>query len=121
MVEQPTTCDNCGGTNKSGLLDADHDHATGYVRGWLCRNCNMGIGLLGDDVAGLERAIEYLRRPLTDVLYADVLRGHKRRWKIDNIVHVRMADAASRRRRYATDPQYRQACLDRSRRARSEY
>ena len=40
----------------------DHDHATGAVRGLLCRSCNSAIGLLGDDPQMLQRAIEYLTK-----------------------------------------------------------
>jgi hypothetical protein len=39
----------------------DHDHATGLFRGWLCRIHNMGLGALGDNIAGLEYALDYLR------------------------------------------------------------
>lgn len=39
----------------------DHCHDTGRVRGILCRKCNTGIGLLGDDPANLLRAYRYLR------------------------------------------------------------
>jgi hypothetical protein len=35
---------------------------TGAFRGWLCRGCNLSLGRLGDDVAGVRRAIAYLLR-----------------------------------------------------------
>lgn len=38
----------------------DHDHETGKVRGFLCAKCNSGLGLLGDNKAGLWRAMSYL-------------------------------------------------------------
>lgn len=44
------------------LMCIDHDHKTGTLRGVLCRNCNAGIGLLGDDLDGLLKAVAYLRR-----------------------------------------------------------
>jgi len=44
------------------VLYVDHDHRTGAVRGLLCRTCNTGIGMLGDDPEILRRAIEYLER-----------------------------------------------------------
>ena len=40
----------------------DHCHETNQFRGWICRNCNTGIGNLGDNVEGLENAIRYLKR-----------------------------------------------------------
>lgn len=43
-------------------LAVDHDHATNRVRGYLCNNCNRGIGLLKDSVEILGKAIEYLNR-----------------------------------------------------------
>lgn len=39
----------------------DHDHTTGAVRGFLCKKCNTGIGMLGDDLTGVENAVRYLR------------------------------------------------------------
>jgi len=42
-------------------LSVDHDHDTGEVRGLLCHKCNSGIGLLGDKVDALQRAIDYLK------------------------------------------------------------
>lgn len=42
-------------------LCVDHDHNTGQVRGLLCRNCNSGIGKLGDTLEALESALAYLK------------------------------------------------------------
>jgi hypothetical protein len=38
----------------------DHDHGRGFVRGLLCNNCNGGLGLLGDSMDSLLRAMQYL-------------------------------------------------------------
>lgn len=46
----------------SGKLFIDHCHDTGKVRGLLCSKCNHGIGLLNDDTALLQKAIEYLNK-----------------------------------------------------------
>jgi hypothetical protein len=40
----------------------DHDHETGQVRGILCHKCNVAIGLFGDEIRNLTKAIDYLRR-----------------------------------------------------------
>lgn len=32
------------------------------IRGALCQNCNRGIGLLGDSIEGVQKALEYLSR-----------------------------------------------------------
>ena len=39
----------------------DHDHATGKLRGPLCRRCNQGLGMFRDNVEFLANAVEYLR------------------------------------------------------------
>lgn len=39
----------------------DHNHETMAVRGLLCGPCNAGMGMLGDNIEGLQRAINYLR------------------------------------------------------------
>ena len=54
-----TPCDNCGRTDKK--LVFDHCHSTYAHRGWLCDNCNRSIGMLGDTIEGLERALKYLK------------------------------------------------------------
>jgi hypothetical protein len=43
-------------------LVLDHCHDTGLIRGWLCRNCNLGMGLLGDSQDGLLNAVAYLKK-----------------------------------------------------------
>jgi hypothetical protein len=50
-----------GKNERNKRLHVDHNHLTGAVRGLLCRNCNVGIGLLGEDVVVLEAAIQYIK------------------------------------------------------------
>jgi len=69
----------------SNRLVLDHDHKTGEIRGVICSRCNSGIGALGDNVAGIERVIEYLKKPLPKALFmaipphSDALLGSERR------------------------------------------
>lgn len=68
MLElQGDACALCGtGDNKSPgekrtqNWSVDHCHKTDRVRGLLCTNCNRGLGLLGDTVESLKKAVEYL-------------------------------------------------------------
>lgn len=41
---------------------ADHCHATGAVRDWLCRSCNAGLGLFRDNPAAMRAAADYIER-----------------------------------------------------------
>jgi len=49
-------------------MNIDHDHETNKVRGILCTGCNTGLGHLGDNVAGLKKAIAYLENPPINAL-----------------------------------------------------
>lgn len=40
----------------------DHCHETGKLRGVLCSKCNRALGLMGDSVDNLKRAVQYLKR-----------------------------------------------------------
>jgi hypothetical protein len=64
LDEQLGRCASCGSSDpkRTAGFVIDHDHTTGSVRGLLCHNCNIGIGLLGDSVSGLSHALNYLRR-----------------------------------------------------------
>lgn len=59
MKIQKERCAICG--TKSEHLCIDHEHASGKVRGLLCKKCNSGLGFFGDSLENLERAIKYLR------------------------------------------------------------
>ena len=50
-------------TGASRKLSVDHDHATGYVRGLLCRPCNTTLGHLRDDPEAALRIYRYLNEP----------------------------------------------------------
>lgn len=52
-------CECCGEYTEK--LVVDHNHKTEKFRGWLCTNCNQGIGLLKDDLETILKAVEYLR------------------------------------------------------------
>jgi len=56
----PTHCDCCGKETESKKMRFDHDHETGLFRGWICQNCNLGIGQLGDNLDGVMNAVQYL-------------------------------------------------------------
>jgi hypothetical protein len=59
VAEHGEACGICRRVPVDGLR-VDHDHTTGAVRGLLCRNCNVALGLLQDDPALLARAGRYL-------------------------------------------------------------
>jgi hypothetical protein len=63
LIAQAGLCEICRIQMMDGAtrVCVDHDHDDGHVRGLLCSNCNIGIGLLGDDPDVLDAAVQYLR------------------------------------------------------------
>jgi hypothetical protein len=53
-------CDCCGKTHHKTLV-LDHDHNTLRFRGWICEDCNHGLGKLGDNIEGVNKALQYLK------------------------------------------------------------
>lgn len=51
-------CALCG-THEAQIC-IDHDHTSGKVRDALCKGCNTGLGLFGDDAARLRAAAAYI-------------------------------------------------------------
>jgi hypothetical protein len=64
MDEQSGCCGICGDSlvypESIKTYCIDHCHSTGGVRGLLCSNCNAGIGLLGDTLDSVKKAVKYL-------------------------------------------------------------
>jgi hypothetical protein len=64
LSKQDGRCAICGCELKPGYsTHTDHVVIDGrpIIRGILCRGCNMGLGMFGENPATLERAAEYLR------------------------------------------------------------
>lgn len=63
LQRQDSACAICGcseAESTKGVLEVDHDHESGRIRGLLCGRCNLSIGKFDDDVALLRSAIRYL-------------------------------------------------------------
>lgn len=50
----------CGICGKEATLCRDHDHTTGADRGFICGDCNKGLGFFKDNPEILESAATYL-------------------------------------------------------------
>ncbi len=55
---KPERCACCH--KKTKKLQVDHIHGSTTFRGWLCTDCNTGIGSLGDNLEGVLQAAVYL-------------------------------------------------------------
>lgn len=62
LEKQGGKCAICGVEIESHNVCVDHCHTSNLVRGILCRQCNVGLGMFKDSVSTLKKAIEYLAR-----------------------------------------------------------
>ena len=64
LEDQDNKCKVCDkefdSNGQSTKLHIDHCHDSDEVRGFLCSNCNVGLGFFYDDPAILQSAAEYL-------------------------------------------------------------
>ena len=59
-TSQRGACKICG-TVPDKTLHIDHCHESNVVRGLLCGQCNVGLGMFKDDITLLLEAINYLK------------------------------------------------------------
>jgi Zn-finger protein len=57
----PPTGNKCAICHREMPLCLDHDHETGKFRGYICRDCNLGLGKLGDTVEAIRRVLLYMQ------------------------------------------------------------
>ena len=57
---KPDVCECCGKVPRYWVID--HDHETDKFRGHVCKSCNNAIGLLGDNLKGVMKAVKYLEK-----------------------------------------------------------
>jgi endogenous inhibitor of DNA gyrase (YacG/DUF329 family) len=67
LVAQLGRCAACDAPLEAGrgAIHVDHCHDSSVVRGLLCRRCNRGLGIFGDDPELLVRLADYLERNAT--------------------------------------------------------
>jgi len=65
MFEEQSGCCAICGRHQSTItqsLGVDHNHKTGQIRELLCRNCNVALGCVNDDIEWLGSLIEYVKK-----------------------------------------------------------
>jgi hypothetical protein len=61
LRSQDGGCAGCLAKPTTKRLAVDHCHTTGKVRGLLCTACNLSLGHLKEDLATIQRLMEYLK------------------------------------------------------------
>lgn len=65
FIKQGNCCGICKKTTSNWTdLCIDHDHESGLVRGLLCRDCNIGLGLFRESLEITDNAAAYLARQI---------------------------------------------------------
>ena len=62
---QGNCCAACGISFQSMInkhIHVDHDHASGKIRGILCRGCNVALGAMTDDPVKITSLLKYIER-----------------------------------------------------------
>lgn len=59
--KKPLDCEICGAIS---VIHFDHNHKTGEFRGWICRRCNLVLGMVKDNSELLINLSEYLKNGL---------------------------------------------------------
>ena len=59
LMATSSCCQICG---KVEELCYDHCHETMKFRGILCRGCNRSLGQLGDNIEGIQKVLDYLKK-----------------------------------------------------------
>jgi hypothetical protein len=62
LLEQNNCCAICGvhKDNNKKEFSVDHCHENGKIRGLLCNNCNVALGLFKDNINIMKNAVVYL-------------------------------------------------------------
>ena len=62
LKQQNNKCAICKNIENGKRLAVDHNWKTGKVRGLLCKNCNVTLGNLNEDISLFYKCIEYLKK-----------------------------------------------------------
>lgn len=73
LSEQNHSCKICRLSSDELAKDLclDHNHLTGEIRGFLCDNCNKGLGQFKDNVRSIKAAIIYLSQDKYTGIYVN--------------------------------------------------
>jgi hypothetical protein len=61
LSRQNNRCAICSVSLECKKVCLDHNHETKRIRGLLCHNCNVALGLFKDNLLIIESAIKYMR------------------------------------------------------------